>query len=174
VAFFIAIFITATALMMGLMAMDSTGIMVGAVFTAIAALVLTAGFAVGYGLLSAHQWARWTGIVLAGLMTLAEAAGVIGIIAGAVAVAANEGPISEFFQQLDSQNSPDGAAPPPAQDFQNMLYALLGFYGLPIVVGLVLAGTALWALLNRATASWFRFAAQVRAEHRLVRERLAE
>jgi serine/threonine protein kinase len=177
VAFFIAIFLTATALMMGLMVMNTEGIIMGALFTSFAAIVLGAGLAVGYGLLSAHQWARWTGIALAGLMTLAEAAGVIGIILGVIAVAANEGSISEFFQQMEAQNSPDGeASAPPPEDFrpQNLLYALLGFYGLPLFVGLVLAGTALWALLNRATAAWFHFAARVRAEHRLVRDRLAE
>jgi hypothetical protein len=137
--------------------------------------ILAAGLAVGYGLLSAHQWARWTGVVLAGFMTLAEAAGVIGIIAGAVAVAANEKSIGEFFQEMEQADAPDGAEPGPSpKGFQNMLYALLGFYGLPVFVGLLLGITALWALLNRATAAWFRFAAQIRAEHRLVRERLAE
>ena len=185
VAFFIAIFITATALMMGLMVMDTEGIVMGAMLTTFAVVILAAGLAVGYGLLSAHQWARWTGIVLAGLMTLMEAAAVIGIVVGVIAIAANEGSISEFFQELDKQaKAPSGEVPaesdasqsPPAGDFrpQNMLYALLGFYGLPLVVGLLLTGTALWALLNRATAAWFRFAAQIRVEHRLVRERLAE
>jgi serine/threonine protein kinase len=175
VAFFIAISTTALALMMGLMVMDFDGIIMGAVFTSFAAVTLAAGLAVGYGLLSAHQWARWTGIVLAGVMTLAEAAGVILIIAGAVAVAANEQSISEFFQEMQQANAPEGAEPGPApKDFQNMLYALLGFYGLPVFVGLLLGVTALWALLNRTTAAWFRFAAQIRAEHQLVRDRLAE
>ena len=51
---------------------------------------------------------------------------------------------------------------------------MLGFYGLPVAVELLLGGTALWALLSRPAAAWFRFAAEIRAEHRLVRMRLAE
>jgi len=51
---------------------------------------------------------------------------------------------------------------------------MIAFYGLPLAVGLALGGTALWNLLSRATGAWFRFAAEIRREHRELRERLAE
>ncbi|HEX5103146.1 MAG TPA: serine/threonine-protein kinase [Pirellulaceae bacterium] len=174
VSFFVAIFFAATALMMGLMAMGSEGLVIGGTFAAFAAVVLGAGVTVGYGLLAAHQWARWTGVVLASLVTLLAATGVIGIIVGVVAVATNEDSIEKFFQGIEEQPKDSAGSETQTVQPQNFVYALMGFYGLPIAVGLFLGGTALWALLNRATGAWFRFAAEIRAEHRLVRMRLAE
>jgi serine/threonine protein kinase len=179
VGFFISMGCAAMALMMGLMIMSWDGIVVGSFLTGVAATFLCAGFAVGYGLLSAHQWARWVGLVLAGLITLSSLAGVIAVVAGAVAVATNEG-IGGFLDEMDKEikKAQEEEGTPNAADPnfrpQNFLYALLGFYGMPFFVGLLLGGTALWALLNRATGAWFRFAAEVRAEHWLVRQRLAE
>ena len=184
VGFFISMVLTSFALMMGLMVMNWSSITIVAVQTVFAAVILAAGLAVGYGLLLAHQWARWTGVVLAGLMTLAATLGIVGVIAAAVAIASNAGPLDKFIQEMESaqSDSETGEKPPAAQppgetvqlQPQNFLYALLGFYGMPFFVGLLLGGTALWALLSRTTAAWFAFAASIRAEHRLVRERLAE
>jgi hypothetical protein len=179
--------------MMGLMMMDWSGLMTAGFMTVIAATVLASGLTVGYGLLLAHQWARWTGVVLAAMLTLCAAGGLIAIIGGAVMVATNA-ELGEFFQEVEraAEEPPTSApadsgnaVPKPANDggsdaptqtlqVQNFVFAMLGFYGLPVAVGLLLGGTALWALLSRPTAAWFRFAAQIRAEHRLVRERLAE
>jgi hypothetical protein len=50
---------------------------------------------------------------------------------------------------------------------------LLAMYAVPAVIGLVLHGTALWALLTRRTAAWFRLASEIRAEHRRVRQELS-
>ena len=173
VGFFIAMAFAATALMAGLMVMSWEGMMVSSTFTVIAAVILAAGLAVGYGLLSAHEWARWTGVVLAGLITLSAGMGVVTIVAGAVAVATSS-EVADFVDEMDKVQK-EGPQDPEAPNlqFQNFLYAMLGFYGLPLAVGLLLGGTALWALLNGQRAAWFRFASEIRAEHRLVRERLA-
>lgn len=193
VGFFIATFCGAMAMMMGLMMMDWSGLMTAGFLTVIAAAFLASGLAVGYGLLLAYQWARWTGMLLAGLMTLSAAGGLIAIVGGAVMVATNA-ELGEFFEEVeraaetppaptpsdtgDAAQAPQPVSAPNGQSqtvqIQNFMFALLGFYGLPVAVGLLLGGTALWALLNRPTAAWFRFAAEIRAEHRLVRMRLAE
>jgi hypothetical protein len=45
-------------------------------------------------------------------------------------------------------------------------------YMLPGVFGALLGITALWSLLTRETAAWFRFASSIRQEHRQLRREL--
>jgi len=177
----ISLFIEAASLMTGLMMMDFFGLTMFAIQSVFAAAILACGLAVGYGLLSAHVWARWTGIALAGLLTAMTGMAVVFIIIGVVMVAAADSSAFDFLRGV----SPEGeAAVVPKEDGtthtvqvfdpRNFVCAMAGFYGLPFVVGLVLWITALWNLMSKSTLAWYRFAAEIRAEHRLVRERLAE
>jgi len=56
---------------------------------------------------------------------------------------------------------------------QNFLYGAIAMYALPLLAALILGGTALWALLSPITGRWFRFAREIRLEHRRMKEQLA-
>ena len=180
VALAVSLFLTASGLMIGLMTMDSSGLVMFSVQALMGAAILVGGVAVGYGLLSARNWAWWTGIVLAAFFTITTTAAVVALAVGIVAVAAADSSNFDFLRGIEppeeTVQNPDGTTTKTIQVFdpRNFIYAMAGFYGLPFVVALVLWGTALWNLLSKSTAAWFRFAAEIRAEHRRVREQLAE
>jgi serine/threonine protein kinase len=176
----VSLFVEAAALMMGLMVMNFVGLTTFAFQTLIAATILAGGIAVGYGLLDARAWAWWIGVILAALLTVTTSMAIAGIIIGVAVVAAADASDFDFLKDVGPQGE---ATVPDAEgnthtvqmfDPRNFVYGLAGFYGLPFVVAVVLFGTALWNLFSKATAEWFRFAANVRAEHWLVRQRLAE
>ena len=115
------------------------------------------------------------------LFTVMTTAAVIVLIVVVCYVGAVDSSRFDFLQEpATPQPTPvqnaDGSTTHTVEIFdpRNFFFGLAGFYGLPFVVALFLWGTALWHLLSKATAAWFHFAAAIRAEHRSVRERLAE
>lgn len=174
----VSLFTEASALMMGLMIMNSVGLGVFAFQTLLAVLILAVGLAVGYGILDARKWARWTGIVLSGLFTVFTFVAVIGLIFGIVTVAVADASSFEFLKvppEETTVQNPDGTTTHTMEVFEprNFVYAMAAFYGLPFVVAFILWGTALWNLLTKSTAAWFHSAAELRTEHHRVRQELA-
>ncbi len=174
----VSLFTEASALMMGLMIMNSVGLGVFAMQTLLAVLILAVGLAVGYGILDARKWARWTGIVLSGLFTVFTFVAVIGLIFGIVTVAVADASSFEFLKvppEETTVQNPDGTTTHTMEMFdpRNFIVAMAAFYGLPLVVAFILWGTALWNLLAKSTAAWFSSAAELRAEHHRVRQELS-
>jgi serine/threonine protein kinase len=155
-------------LMMGVMMIDTFGGRILAIQAVLAPAVLGIGVGIGWGVLSAHAWARWLGVAVSALVCVACIVGIIAVIASALAVTAQD--LAQFDEAIKSE-APEGETPPfRAQSF---LLGLLALYGVPVVIGLVMHGTALWALLTKRTGAWFRLAGEIRAEHRRVRQELA-
>jgi hypothetical protein len=177
VALGVSLFLAAAGLMLGLMSMETAGMIMFGIQALFAAAILAGGIAVGHGLLAARRWAWWVGVVSAVLLCVSTAAAVVAILVGVIAVATADSSAFDFLRGIDPPSepakNPDGSTH-DVLDPRNFIYAMAGFYGLPFVVALVLWGTALWNLLSKSTAAWFRFAAEIRAEHRRVREQLAE
>jgi len=179
VGFFLFMTTLGMALMVGVMFISQTfGVTTLAILTLVAAAMLAVGTSVGRGLLAARSWARWVGVGVSALVVIGTVAGLIGVVVAAVSVTAME------LQEIEKAfNTPAGEVDPAGGDAgqpqtaqisgRNFLFAIFAFYGFPLVVGMVLHGTALWVLLTRRTGEWFRLAREIRAEHRLVREQLA-
>jgi serine/threonine protein kinase len=168
IGFFLFTTVLSMGVMMGLVTIDTFGGMILAIQAVVALAVLGIGVGLGWGVLSAHAWARWIGVAVSGLVCLACVLGIIGMIASALAVTAQDfATLDEAFQSesADGQRAPFRA--------RNFLLGIFAMYAVPAVIGLVLHGTALWALLSRRTAAWFRLASEIRAEHRHVRRELS-
>jgi hypothetical protein len=165
--FFLFMALASMALMSGIMLYTEIGAAVFAVQTLIACLIGGSGLLIGRGLLAGRVWARWTGVAASGLLTLAALVGTVAMIAGVVAVLTSD--------EASSWLQPEGTPADPEMPFspQSFLLAMMAMYSLPLVVGLAMGVTALWALLGRRTGHWFRLAREIRAEHRRVRDELA-
>jgi serine/threonine protein kinase len=150
---------------------------------AIPVVVLVAGLTIGRGLLSGRSWARWLGVLTAAGLTLVTIGATVSGVAAMIAFSSID---REKFEQAMEESmsksvkeraahSPD-SIPTDAElktTARNFLYAGFAMYALPVSLGFVLSGTALWALLSRPTGRWFRFAREVRLEHRRLKELLA-
>ena len=170
--------------------MNAAAAMFLALQIGIAGILLSAGIFVGRGLLSAQVWARWIGVVMMGLLVIGSLLGLVGLGSTAAAIAVELGspakrpaggaesrPLPpEQEPSVPPAVPPSGAKQPaePEIPFQagRFIMAMFGFYALPLIMGAFLGGAGLWSLLSRKTAEWFRFAAQIREEHRLLREQL--
>jgi serine/threonine protein kinase len=166
VSFFLFMAIESLALMMGFIVFSRVGAMVFAIQTIVAGAILAAGITVGGGLLAGRTWARWTGVAGGGLLTLACVAALVGM--GIVLASALADP-TVFAPR------PSGEAPDPELPFspKNFIFGMFAMYSLPPAIGTLLGIVLLWALLCRASGEWFRFARELRAEHRQAREQLA-
>jgi serine/threonine protein kinase len=191
--------LSSMALMMAFMVGNLEGATIAAVQASIGLACLAAGVVVGRGLLAGRIWARWIGIVLATLMTLASVAVTVSL--GWFAVWSTTSASFQAALQPQTQASPGdpaqppqpspvnaspsaddpdtqpaqpapGKANPPGFSPQRMIYGMVGMYMLPGVFGALLGITALWSLLTRETAAWFRFASSIRQEHRQLRREL--
>jgi hypothetical protein len=140
-----------------------------------------AGLATGSGILAGRVWARWLGVVGAAALALIAAAAIISGIAGMIALS---GPMKAEFdkkvqEELEKQRArrPDTGGDEERVKInlaaQNFLYGAIAMYALPLLAALTLGGTALWALLSPTTGRWFRFAREIRLEHRRMKEQLA-
>jgi hypothetical protein len=119
-------------------------------------------------------------VVEAALLALIAIAAIVLAIAG---LAAFTGTVKEQFdkkvqeemekqraQHPESSGEQEKVQSLPAQNF---IYGALAMYALPLLAALTLGGTALWALLSPTTGRWFRFAREIRLEHRRLKEQLA-
>ena len=170
-AFFLFMAIASVAVMGGILVQNRVGAILLAVQTLVASLIAVGGFAIGRGVLSAWTWARWTGVAVAALAALVSLAGVIGMIVASVAILSDASASSWLEPGAPPEANSDVEEIPFTP--QSFLLAVVAVYSLPLVMGLALGCTALWALLCRATGQWFLFARQLRAEHRRVRDELA-
>jgi hypothetical protein len=163
-------------LMMGVMTIDTVGGGILAVQSLIALLFLAVGFGLGWGLLTARQWARWTAIALAALAGIASIGALVALIAVVVSTAALDSHELDKTLGLAPPTTAPGQ-PAPEKDIpfsgRNFIYGILTFYGFPFVVSVLLHGAVVWVLLRRRVGEWFRFARELRAEHRRVRQELA-
>jgi serine/threonine protein kinase len=151
-----------------------SGVMMG-----VASFVLVGGIGIGWGLLAGRAWARWLGVVVAALVTV----GLIWAAGWGVASAMNfnAGGWSEFEkaversakEQADRVKKKGGESAELPFQPRNFIYASYAMYALPVGLGVLLGAIALWALLSRVTGQWFRFAREVRMEHRRLRKQLA-
>ena len=179
VSFFLFMIILGMALMIGVMFISQTfGMATLGGLTLAAAALLAVGVGVGRGLLAARSWARWVGVGLSALVVIATVAGLIGVVVAALSVTPLDlQEIEKAFQPPPSEVDPAGgdAGQPQTAPVsgRNFLFAIFAFYGMPLVVGLVLHGTALWALLTRRTGEWFKLAREIRVEHRRARDELS-
>jgi hypothetical protein len=155
---------------------DLAGATIAGVQSAIGIAALAVGLVVGRGLLSGYTWARWMGVALAILLSLASLG--LTIMLCSMALSASG---TAFSQELDgaaqraSQTSdpdPAGGAKFQASNARQFIYGMIGMYLIPGVFGLMLGITAPWSLLTREAAAWFRFAASIREEHRQLRREL--
>jgi hypothetical protein len=129
-------------------------------------LILAAGIAVGWNVLAGRTWARWTAIVLAGLLTLLSATAVFALAYFAI--------WSLNSAEMQAALEPQAKSSPETMTFQpqRFILAMVSFYALPGVFGLLLGITALWSLLTRAAGEWFRFASSIREEHRQLKREI--
>jgi len=164
--FFFFLGIESVALMMGVMVGNALGALMLAIHSAVALALLSLGIAVGQGVLSARAWARWTGVVIAALLTIVSLAGVVAMVIGIVSLLATKD-LSGLG--LEPEPPPEGVE---RISPRNMLLGILAMYMLPVVMGLALGSSALWCLLCRASGNWFDFASQLRREHKAAREQL--
>ncbi len=174
VSFFLFTAIASMSLFMGFILPSSIGAAMVAVQTTIALTILVIGIGVGRGLLSGRVWARWAGVAIATLLTVAALGGVIGMVVAAFGIASMDA------AELGMKPNPAPAATPgpastanPPFSPQMMFYGMIAMYALPIIMALGLGLTALWCLLCRASGQWFAFASQLRHEHKAARQELA-
>jgi serine/threonine protein kinase len=171
VGFFVFLITLSMGVLMGMMAIDTVGTVIMAIQSLFALVVLSAAVALGWGVLTARTWARWTGVALASLLVAASTVAMVSLLVVLVTTMASDAQqIDEIFGISPNPGDPAGPPPFPARNF---ILGLLGFYGTPFLVSVLLHGTAIWALLRRRTGEWFRFAREVRAEHHRVRQELA-
>ena len=152
-------------LMMGVMVWQLGGSVLLAIQALLAAAVVGVGLAVAWGLLSGRTWAWWVDLALSALICLACLAGIGMVIVTAITLE------SQGFAQ-EFQRQQQGGSPEEKVVAGNFLHALLAAYTMPLVVGFLLGVTSLVALLARLTGEWFRFARQLRREHKQLREAL--
>jgi hypothetical protein len=131
----------------------------------LAAAIVGVGLVVAWGLLSGRTWAWWVDLVLMVLLGLACLAGVAMLIVSAVMLE-SQGFAQEFQRQQENASAEEKIVA------GNFLHAILAAYAMPLVVGFLLGVTSLVALLARRTGEWFRFARQLRWEHKQLREAL--
>ena len=130
--------------------------------------LLSIGLLVGRGLLAARAWARWTALLLSGVMVL----GSIGMgVLIAAAISTTSAP------EFADQGTQAGMSPEEAEEFHNamlgMFRGIVVAYSIPPLAILFLAITAIVALSTRPAREWFSFARQVRLEHQRLREALS-
>jgi serine/threonine protein kinase len=168
-AFFLFTAIESLALFLGIILGGQGGAIVIGAYSAIALVILIGGQAIGTGILGARAWARWIGVTVAGALTLASLVGVVAMIVGMVGLFTND--LSALG--LEPDEPPTAVAGQPPFSTRNMFLGMLAMYLLPVVMGLALGSSALWCLLCRTTGRWFRFARELRLEHRAAKEHLA-
>ena len=152
-------------------AMSATGAMLLAVWSVAATVILVGGIFVSRGLLAANVWARWTGVVLFALLCLGSAFGLVSVAIMSIAISAE---VDSLSQQPKVEQSKDGTTihvenevPFPVRNF---VYGMFAMYALPLLVALLLGGAGIWSLVTRKASEWFAFAAQIRLEHRYMKE----
>jgi serine/threonine protein kinase len=165
---------TSVGLMSGIMmlgVMTGVGITMMAIETGIGGVILVAGLVVGRGLLAARIWARWAGVVLFVLLCCGSLLGMFGIVMMSVALAQAlpNTPQSEAAQAKTTEQ-PAGAEVAPPFQAQNFVFGMVAMYAVPVLAGLLMGVTGIWSLLSRKAGEWFAFAAQIRWEHRQMRE----
>ena len=164
---------TSVGLMSGIMmlgVMTSVGITMMATQTGIGGVILVAGLVVGRGLLAARIWARWAGVVLFVLLCGGSLLGMFGIVMMSVALAQalpntsqSEAAQAKTTEPADAENNPPFQA-------QNFVFGMVAMYAVPVLAALLMGVTGIWALLSRKAGEWFAFAAQIRLEHRFMKE----
>ncbi len=173
-AFFSFMALGSVSLFLGVMSYGPSSPLRGTVswviMSAIAIVTLVAGIVIGRGLLSARAWSRWLGVGIAVLMMLGAIGASAAAMAGVVAVAAIN---QENWEKVTKSGKAGPVAPPRVSEVRGFMYAGIAMYALPVLAELVLGGTALWTLLCRPTGRWFRFAREIRLEHRQLQEQLA-
>lgn len=176
VSFAVFLGLASVALMMSFMMANLAGATIAGTQLTIGIAVLAIGLVVGRGLLSGYTWARWMGVALAMLLSLASLGATIALCTLAMSASG-----SAFAQELDGAaqresekiaSDPSGANTIQVSSGRQFIYGMIGMYMVPGVFGLMLGLTALWSLLTRETAAWFRFARSVREEHRQLRREL--
>ncbi|MEX2176564.1 MAG: serine/threonine-protein kinase [Pirellulaceae bacterium] len=178
-AFFLFMSIESIALMTGLMVFQQQGSIIMAVELVVAFLILIGGILLGRGLLFGRSWSRWSGVAAATLLIVASIMAGVGMGMAMVAVLTSDA-ASAWLEPPPPPTADPAATPPPADESmepeftpKTFLLAILAVYSVPILMGLLLGGVVLWSLLTRRTAEWFRFARDIRSEHRRMREELA-
>jgi serine/threonine protein kinase len=174
VSFAIFLGLASVATMMAFLVGNLAGATVAGIQATIGVVILAVGVVVGRSLLAGYTWARWTGVVLAVLLSLAALTATISLGSFAVWSASN----SEFSEAMDEAMKPPEGDPAPLPDGEapfdprRFIYGMVGMNMLPGVFGCMLGMTALWSLLTREAAAWFRFAAAIRREHKQLRREL--
>jgi serine/threonine protein kinase len=170
------------AVMTGVITANWSGAIIGAIQALVGLAALIVGVAVGWGLLAGRTWARWTGIVLAMLLSLSSL--MLIFLLGWFAIWSSGS--ADFAKAMEGQqeiNAPAEKAQQPGADVQSdgnigtfdprrFIYGMVGMYMLPGLFGLLLGIAALWSLLTHESAAWFRLAKSIRDEHRLLRHEL--
>jgi hypothetical protein len=176
VAFFVFTALASISLMMGFMLYSSAagaGLITFGIQAVIAVSILATGLTIGRGLLSGRVWARWAGVAIATLLSVASLAAAVGMTVAVVNLVGS----TDSEWGLASGASPpktQGQAPAPQVTFspRMMVYGMMAMYSLPIVMALGLGLTAVWCLLCRVTGQWFAFASQIRHEHKVARQEM--
>ncbi len=142
-----------------------------AVQLTIAAVLVGGGVLVSRGLLAAHYWARWTGVVLCALLCAGSALGTGGLALASFSLSAE---VDAPSKQAKAEQTKNGAAGTAEEGIpfspRNFMYGMFAMYALPLVVGLLLGVAGIWSLVTRKAGEWFAFAAQIRLEHRFMKE----
>ncbi|MBC7855379.1 MAG: protein kinase [Pirellulaceae bacterium] len=174
VALGLSLGIASVGLMMAVMFIggaNAVGVMVLAMQSLVATVILVGGVFVSRGLLAAHAWARWTGVVLFALLGLGAAFGLVSLGIASVSVSAE---VDSLTQQAKAEKAKGGAAGTADEELpfpiRNFVYGMFAMYALPLLVGLLLGGAGIWSLVTRKASEWFAFAVQIRLEHRSMKE----
>jgi serine/threonine protein kinase len=178
-AFFVVaafLFVTGVsfAVLLGVMGIGSVDAgemrLTAAIFGVGGTLLLAVGIPTGRGILRARGWAWWAGVLAAAMLVLLAVVGLVGLVQSAAWMLAMPDEVQRILNEAETgEQDGDGEYSP--------IYSALGFLvmlAVPLATGLALGSTAVWALLCRSTRDWFRFAAEIRREHKLLKERLAE
>jgi serine/threonine protein kinase len=139
---------------------------------------LAAGIVLGWGLLAGRTWARWLAVTAAvfaivGLLAI----GGIAVTATTAAQRIDLAKVEDALRKMPEDKRPRTGPYTPEESVRMIpraALAILALTALPISLGIVFGGTVLWSLLSRRSAHWFRFAREIRLEHRRLKEQLAE
>lgn len=173
VSFVLFLGLACIGLMMGIMLFDTSGAITMAVQVGIGLGILTSGIAIGRGLLGARPWARWCGLAAACLLIVATAGASVALVTFLAPAVLDPKLDTQISPPSEPGSTAEDSQPTPTFSTRRMMIGTMAMYALPVAIGLAMGITLVWALLCRSTSTWFRFARQLREEHRQARMQMA-
>ena len=160
-------------LMSGIMFM---GVMTGmgatmmAVETVIGGVILATGIIVGRSLLAARIWSRWAAVVLFALLCGGSLLSMFSVAMMSIAISQQLPNMSKAKSPNTTVEQPTGEENDAQSIARNLMFGMFAVYAVPHLAALLMGAAGIWSLLSRKAGEWFTFAAQIRWEHRQMRE----